>query len=82
MASLTGSKLLLVFLAFNKASAIESGTRGCNLIIPDAVRQQPEPQPETGPLLLYVLLRVTQIRDIPHSGGSYGVDVGQVSYTF
>ena len=69
------AKLLVVFssniivFAFN-----DTGSGGCSLIIPKNVQQKLEPQPETGPLLLHVVLRIVRIRDIPDGGGSYGLD--------
>ena len=80
LVTMTGAKLFLVSSVINIVSAIESGSRGCNLVIPKDVQEQPEPQAETGPLLLHLFLRVTGVRDIPNSGGSYGVDVWQVFY--
>ena len=74
--SMTGVKLFLVFLLINVVSAFKkSGSRGCNLVIPNNVTEQVEPQPETGPLSLHALLRVYRIRDVPDSGGSVGVDI-------
>ena len=84
LVTMTGAKLFLVFSvhvivvsAFNK-----SESRGCNLVIPQDVQEQPEPKPETGPLHLHVVLRIARIRDIPNSGGSYTVDFMQVCYSF
>ena len=74
--TMLGAKLSLVcsmistVYAFNK-----SASRGCNLVIPQNVQEHPEPQPESGPLLLHIELSVLHIREIPDSGGSYGVDV-------
>ena len=77
LVTMIGAKLFLLFFVTRIVSALNTtGSRGCNLVIPQEVQEQPEPNPKKGPLLLHVALRVVHIRDIPNSGGSYGVDVG------
>ena len=44
-------------------------------MMPQSVQEHPEPQPDSGPLILHIELSVLHIREIPDSGGSYGVDV-------
>ena len=71
-----GAKLSLVFSTVNIVSGFnKSASRGCNLVIPQNVQEHPEPQPESGPLLLHIELSVLHIIEIPESGGSYGMDV-------
>ena len=74
--TMLGAKLSLVFSMVNIVSSLtKSASRGCNLVIPQNVQEHPEPQPESGPLLLHIELSVLHIREIPDSGGSYGMDV-------
>ena len=78
-----GEILFLVFSVLNLVSAFnETGPKGCNLVIPQNVREQPEPQPPSGPLLFHVVLRVARIRDISSSGGSFDVDLMRVNKVF
>ena len=49
---------------------------GCNLQVPDAVKQQMEAMGNKGnPLIISVDMKVLGVRDVPDSGGSYGVDL-------
>ena len=64
--------LLLAISAFSFADA---EFRGCNLNVPKAVEEQIEPEPQSPPLIIDVHLLVIRVRDVPDSGGSYGVDV-------
>ena len=48
----------------------------CNLVVPKSVEEQMHPNVNEGnPLNLTVKMRVRNVRDVPDSGGSYGVDV-------
>ena len=75
-------KLTLCLLPFwviiSVISALNTDLKGCHLVIPEEVLQRPEPHPETGPLLLHAVFNVLQIRDVPVSGGSFGVDLMKV----
>ena len=72
------TSLLLLFWVITAVSALDTDLKGCHLVIPEEVLKQPEPQPETGPLLLHVIFKIHKIRDVPDSGGSFGVDISQV----
>ena len=51
-------------------------TVGCHLEIPKSVEEHFHPNINHGnPLLLSVKIRVSNVRDVPDSGGSFGVDV-------
>ena len=45
----------------------------CKLRVPEDVRQQPEAH--GNPLMIFIDVMVTGVRDIPDQGGSYGTDV-------
>ena len=72
-----GRKLSLVNSIIYVVSALNSSVppKGCNLVTPQRVREHIEPESELGPLLLHIELSVLHIREIPDSGGSFGVDV-------
>ena len=70
--------LLLLFGVIKVVTALDTELGGCHLVIPEEVLKRPEPQPETGPLLLHVRFEILEIRDVPDSGGSFGVDLMQV----
>ena len=59
-------------------SALDTNLKGCHLVIPEEVLKRPDPQPETGLLMLHVQFDILKIRDVPNSGGSFGVDLMQV----
>ena len=75
-------KLTLLLLPFwviiSVISALNTDLKGCHLVIPEEVLQRPEPQPETGPLVLHASFDIQQIRDVPASGGSFGVYLTKV----
>ena len=54
------------------ASGNNATSGGCNLIIPDAVKGHMEV--EGRPLNIIIDMSIQQIRDVPDSGGSFGVD--------
>ena len=58
--------------------ALDTDLKGCHLVIPNEILRQPEPQPETGPLLLHSVFKILGIRDVPASGGYFGVDILKV----
>ena len=64
--------IVLCILYVNGMLASGSNVTGCNLIIPDAVKGQMEP--EGRPLKISIDMSVQQVRDVPDSGGSFGVD--------
>ena len=49
------------------------GTGGCNLIPPRAILGKLEPKGY--PLLIHSKMHVLHIRNVPNSGGSFGVDI-------
>ena len=53
----------------------ETELRGCNLVTPGDVLIRPEPQPESGPILINAGFKIWRLGDVPDSGGSFGVDV-------
>ena len=70
--------LLLLFWVIAIAFAMDTDLKGCHLVVPREVMERPEPQPETGPLDLHVIFRIQDIRDVPASGGFFGVDITKV----
>ena len=68
-------KLTYLFLAISAFNHADADFKGCNLKVPKAVEEQIEPEPQTLPLIIHVHLLVIRVRDVPDSGGSYGVDV-------
>ena len=72
-----GRKLSLIYSIIYVVSALNNSVppKGCNLVTPQRVRENIEPESESGPLLLHIELSVLHIREIPDSGGSFGVDV-------
>ena len=68
--------LLLVWIISNVLSEARKVNVGCNLIVPDAVKEQMEATGYNGsPLLISVDIKVLDVRDVPDIGGSYGVDL-------
>ena len=70
--------LLILFWVINVVAALDTELGGCNLVIPEEVLKRPEPQPENGPLIIEAGFAINRIRDVPDSGGSFGVDLLQV----
>ena len=75
--------LLLVLLMANvstgarKVNGVRTVNVGCNLQVPDAVKQQMEAMGNKGnPLIISVDIKVLGVRDVADSGGSYGVYLG------
>ena len=63
----------LVLLVMYMTFAINSTeSRQCQLIKPDAVNSHMEP--EQVPLLIYITMDRLRIRDVPVSGGSFGIE--------
>ena len=67
--------LLLVFLLANVSSARPGGkvSAGCTLEAPHVIKVHKEALGE--PLLIHTEIKVLGVRDVPDSGGSYGVDM-------
>ena len=72
------SGTLLLFVIFTVCALNDTELRGCNLIIPKDVQIRPEPQPESGPLLISTSFNIFRLGDVPDSGGAYGMDFLQV----
>ena len=70
--------LLLCFSLANLSSAARQVKAGCNLEVPDDVKKQMEPPGPKwrDPLSISMDMKVLGVRDVPDSGGSYGVDIG------
>ena len=62
---------LLALLLGNAESALNS-SQGCKLITPQDVQHQMEAR--GNPLQVNITITVHRIRDVPDSGGSFGVD--------
>ena len=62
---------LLVLLLGNLVSA-SNNTHGCKLNVPQDVQDQMEAK--GNPLQVHITIKVSRLRDVPASGGSYGVD--------
>ena len=54
-------------------STTNSTFTGCNLRIPDDIKDHMEPERE--PLVITIIMFIKYVRDVPDSGGSFGVDV-------
>ena len=74
--------LLLVFLLANVSSAAKKPNVGCTLRVPDRVKERMEPLNfhnrtiKIKPVSILMKIKILGVRDVPDSGGSYGVDVG------
>ena len=70
------SLVLLLFLIIVTALAATKSnrSRGCNLRRPYAVRLRFEPEPEQAPLIINLEMDHFRIRDVPISGGSFGIE--------
>ena len=55
------------------ASLVPTPNHGCTLFVPQSVSRQREAKGK--PLLISVDIEVEDVRDVPDSGGSYGVDI-------
>ena len=64
--------LCILYVDGMLASGSNVTLSGCNLIVPDAVKGHQEP--EGRPLKISIDISVQQVRDVPDSGGSFGVD--------
>ena len=73
---ITFSLFLLVSVTIVSSSETEG--KGCQLVVPDEVQKQPEPRPETGPIVIHTIFNILGIRDVPASGGHFGVDLMKV----
>ena len=51
-------------------------TQGCNLYVPEEVRDHMEAEGE--PLKITIIMQIEYVRDVPDSGGSFGVVFRQV----
>ena len=65
-------------LAINKSNM----SRGCNLHTPLTAYFRFEPEPEQGPLIINVEMDHFRIRDVPISGGSFGIEFWYVIEQF
>ena len=64
---------LSVFLLMHATLATNStNNMGCKLIKPESVQNRLEPEKE--PLLIYLIMERLRIRDVPVSGGSFGLE--------
>ena len=69
---------LLLFVITSVSALNDTELRGCNLVIPKDVQIRPEPQTDSGPLLIYTSFNIFRLGDVPDSGGSFGMDFLQV----
>ena len=63
---------MLVLLIGNVVSATNT-TQGCKLNIPKDVQGHMEVQGK--PLEIAILMKIIRVRDVPDSGGAFGVDL-------
>lgn len=71
--------LLLICIMFAMAIGVSSAgnmTQGCNLYVPEEVRDHMEAEGE--PLKITIIMQIEYVRDVPDSGGSFGVVFRQV----
>ena len=68
-------KLCLMVLQLTNLATGTNHAQGCNLIIPEAVRFNIEPEGE--PLLIQIDLEIIDLREVTDNddGGSFGVDI-------
>ena len=69
------TKLSLMVLQLTNLVTGTNRTQGCNLVIPEAVRLNIEPEGE--PLLIQIYLEIIDLREVTDNGdgGSFGVDI-------
>ena len=53
------------------ASSTTNITQGCNLYVPKEVQDHMEAEGE--PLQITIIMQIEYVRDVPDSGGSFGV---------
>ena len=61
-----------VIRAQNVSSMLNKKKKGCHLSLDSSFDEK---EPEGDPLLLNVKITVLHLRDVPDSGGSFGVDI-------
>ena len=64
---------LLLLYSVLATSGANATSGGCNLVIPKAVKGHMEA--EGYPLQISIIMSIQQVRDVPDSGGSFGVDL-------
>ena len=66
------SLYVLIALAMGSVeSATNMTQQGCNLYVPEEVRDHMEAEGE--PLQITIIMQIEYVRDVPDSGGSFGV---------
>ena len=69
--------LQLLILGSVVAVATNTTFTGCNLRVPEDVRDHMEAKGE--PLVITIIMIIKFVRDVPDSGGSFGVEFKYVS---
>ena len=64
---------LLLATVIGATSTTNTTFTGCNLRVPKDVKDHMEAEGE--PLLITIIMFIKYVRDVPDSGGSFGVDV-------
>ena len=64
---------LLLAIVIGATSTTNTTFTGCNLRVPNDVKDHMEAEGE--PLLITIIVFIKYVRDVPDSGGSFGVDV-------
>ena len=68
--------ILLTMSMARVMSSATNITQGCNLYVPEEVRDHMEAEGE--PLKITIIMQIEYVRDVPDSGGSFGVVFRQV----
>ena len=63
----------LLWMTFIASTAEATEAEGCNLVVPNSMKVEENSGGE--PLLLSTKLKIRHVRNVPDSGGSFGVDV-------
>ena len=73
--------LVLVLANVSSASRRRNLNVGCTLLVPDRVKERMEPfghrnkTTKEEPVSIFMKIKILGVRDVPDSGGSYGVDI-------
>ena len=67
------SMVLLLWTTLLASTAEATEAEGCNLVVPNSMKV--EGNAAGKPLLLATKLKIRHVRNVPDSGGSFGVDV-------
>ena len=62
---------VLITLVVGSMASATNMTHGCNLYVPTEVRDHMEAEGE--PLQITIIMQIEYVRDVPDSGGSFGV---------